>query len=351
MNRRPFLHRCGFGLLRVLRFRLGGSLALRGDDDFDSAFDELEERLGLGGIVVDIKTFAGERLDDRLDPGRLVQVERFHFALGFVIVDRLEFERGIFRRADIIFRADFSPRLVIAGKFKPDRAALFDAHRVAGQVAGFRVARVQVALKLDSPPFDGVDEFLQLLQGFEHGHQLLAAKFFFVFQPQQRGVTGPELDEDLAHLIIIFDVFLALLALDLVERRLGNINVPPLDQLRHLAVEKCQQQGADVRSVHVSVGHDHDPMIAELLDLKGVFPVHRPEPGADRGDHVADFVIIEHLIEARFFDIEQFAANREHRLELPVPALLGRATGGITFDDVQFAHFRILLRTIRELPG
>src|SRR6185312_9813169 len=46
--------------------------------------------------------------------------------------------------------------------------------------------------------------------------------------------------------------------LRLVERRLRDVDVPALDELRHLPIEKRQQQRADVRAVDVRVGHDDD---------------------------------------------------------------------------------------------
>src|SRR3546814_8913025 len=61
------------------------------------------------------------------------------------------------------------------------------------------------------------------------------------------------------------DLFRAAAA-DLVERRLGNEEVPVLDQLRHLPVEEGQQQGTDVGAVDVGVGHDHDLVVAQFLE-------------------------------------------------------------------------------------
>ena len=41
----------------------------------------------------------------------------------------------------------------------------------------------------------------------------------------------------------VFQVLLVFAVLDLVERRLGDVDVAALDQFRHLAVEEGQQQG------------------------------------------------------------------------------------------------------------
>ena len=72
------------------------------------------------------------------------------------------------------------------------------------------------------------------------------------------------LDHHLHELAIVLDVLLEAALLDLVERRLRNVDVVALDQLRHVAEEEGQQQRADVRSVHVGVGHEDDLAVADL---------------------------------------------------------------------------------------
>ncbi len=80
--------------------------------------------------------------------------------------------------------------------------------------------------------------------------------------------SAPKRDEDAVELRVVVDVFLALLALDEVERRAGDVDFALLHELRHLAVEEREQQRADVRAVHVGVGHDDDPAVAQLGDVE-----------------------------------------------------------------------------------
>ena len=110
---------------------------------------------------------------------------------------------------------------------------------------------------------------------------------------------------------------------DLVERRLGDEEVPALDDLGHLPVEEGQQQGADVRAVDVGVGHDHDLVIAQLRDVELV----AADAGAHRLDEGADLLRREHLVEARALDVQDLAAQRQDGLVVAVAALLGRAAG------------------------
>ena len=66
--------------------------------------------------------------------------------------------------------------------------------------------------------------------------------------------------------------------LDGVERRLRDEDVAALDQLLHVAEEERQQQGADVASVHVGVGHQNDFAVAQLRGIE----VFLANAGAER---------------------------------------------------------------------
>ena len=59
----------------------------------------------------------------------------------------------------------------------------------------------------------------------------------------------------------------------------------------------------------------------------------------------------QHLVEARALDVQDLAAQRQHRLEFAVAALLGGAAGAVALDDEQFGLGRIALLAIGELAG
>ena len=77
--------------------------------------------------------------------------------------------------------------------------------------------------------------------------------------------------------LVVLDVLLALALLDAIERRLRDEDVAALDQLLHVAEEERQQQRADVRAVHVRVGHDDDLAVAQLGEIEIVLA----DAGAD----------------------------------------------------------------------
>src|SRR5688500_19925745 len=71
--------------------------------------------------------------------------------------------------------------------------------------------------------------------------------------------------------------------------------------------------------------------------------------GADRGDQRAEVGRAQHLVEARPLDIEDLAAEREDRLELPVAPLLGRTAGRIALDQEELGEGGIALLAVGEL--
>ena len=130
-----------------------------------------------------------------------------------------------------------------------------------------------------------------------------------------------------------------LLALeDFVQRRLRHVEVAHLDDLREIAEEERQQQRADVTAVDVGVGHGHDLVVADLVDVEVI-----ADARAHRGDEVANLFKGEHLVEPSLLDVEDFAAQRQDGLRLAVASALGGAARGIALDDVELAQCRVAL--------
>ena len=111
------------------------------------------------------------------------------------------------------------------------------------------------------------DRFAQLgqfLERFENVLQLRGRDFLVVGKILQPNILGAERDEDFVQLHVVIDIFFALLALDLIERRLRNVDFARAHQLGHLPEEKRQQQRANVRAVHVGIGHDDDAAVTQV---------------------------------------------------------------------------------------
>ena len=117
-----------------------------------------------------------------------------------------------------------------------------------------------------------------------------------------------------------------------------------VDQLWHLPEKECQQQCANVRPVDISVGHDDDFMIPQLVRIK-IIAANR---GAKRCNQSANFLASQHSVKARPLNVQNLAAQRQNCLIFTVSPLFGRATRRVTFDDEKFSFCRIALLTIRQ---
>src|SRR3989338_8542981 len=131
-----------------------------------------------------------------------------------------------------------------------------------------------------------------------------------------------------------------------VERRLGDVEVAGADQLGEVAIEEGQEQGADVGTVNVGVGHDNNAVVSQFGQVKLLADV-----GAQRDDQRLELVVGQHLVEPGLFDVQNFSAQRQDRLKLAVTALLGRAAGRVTLDNVEFRAGRVAGGAVGQLAG
>ena len=133
---------------------------------------------------------------------------------------------------------------------------------------------------------------------------------------------------------------------DLVQRRLGYVQMLRLYQLAHVAEEEGEDERPNVRAVHVGVRHDDDAVVAQPRQVDVV--VH---PRADGGYHRADAVVAQRLVGARLFDVQYLAPQRQNRLRIAVASALRRAAGGVAFYKIQLALPRVFLGAVGELAG
>src|SRR6267143_1939283 len=134
--------------------------------------------------------------------------------------------------------------------------------------------------------------------------------------------------------------------LDLVQGRLRDVHEPAIEERSHVSEEQRQEERRDVLPIDVRVGHRDDLVVSDLLRIE-LFG----DASANRGDERADLLVFQHLIEPGLFDVQDFPAEREDRLELAATTLLRGSAGGRPFDDEQLRLRRIALLAIRELSG
>ena len=176
--------------------------------------------------------------------------------------------------------------------------------------------------------------------------QIGGAAHFAIRQAQQCAIKAV-VEQIVFARPLVLQILLGLATLHFVERRLGDVEMAALDQVRHLPEEEGEQQGANMGAVDVGVRHDDDLVIAQLGDVE----IIAADAGAQSRDQRADFLRRQHFVETRAFDIQDLAAQRQHRLIFAVAALFGRATGRVTLDDEQFRLGGIAFLAVGELAG
>ena len=87
-------------------------------------------------------------------------------------------------------------------------------------------------------------------------------------------------------------------------------------------------------------------MITEFFDVELI-----PDARAERHNEGIEFVVSVDFIRTSLFDVQHLAPHGKDRLKTAVPALYGRACGGVALDDVDFAKRRIPLVAVLQLVG
>ena len=112
--------------------------------------------------------------------------------------------------------------------------------------------------------------------------------------------------------------------------------MPGGDQLPHIAVEEGEQNGPDMRAVLIGVAEDDDLVVFQPVQAKALVDI-----GAQRGDEGAEFLVVEHLVDALFLGVQRLAAKGQDGLKTAVAALLGAAAGAVALYDEQLVQLRL----------
>src|SRR5439155_15268386 len=183
-----------------------------------------------------------------------------------------------------------------------------------------------------------------VLHFFQQRDQLRARRRCAGHLGGQRAVLSDAGEEKLRHLLLVLQERLLLALGDLEQGRLRDVNEALVDQSGHVPEEKGQKQRAYVTSVNISVRHNNDAVIAGLRAIEVL-----GDARSERRDERSDLGGSEHPVEPRLLDVQDLAAQRQDRLEAPVPSLLGAAAGRVSFDDEDLREGGVLLLAVGEL--
>ena len=291
-----------------------------------------------------------EFLEARIDASHLVQVDHNELVIAGV-------GRGARRGVGVFF---FSPthrqfatrrlllrlhegfQLVAAGEPVLLDAIVNVVHR---QLAVGRIPSVYVVPQADAALFE---RHKRILEPRERPAELLhlLTGYLPAISRHEYSLAQPLIEQLRLHLLLGLHVIRLLLRPHAKQRRLGDVDVAGGHELIHLAVEKCQQERANVGAVDVGVGHDHNLVIPAFAKV-----CIDSNAGTDRRDHAPHLLVGEHLVVAAFVGVDDLAAERQDRLKFPAAATLGRAAGRITLHQVDLALLHVATGAVAEFAG
>ena len=238
---------------------------------------------------------------------------------------------------------------------RPLGVAFADFNHERRELPSFWISLGEVFLKVASVPTNRIAEFGKALEELEDFLQLAGTEDFAVRKIFDLHFIRTDADEDFVQLRIVIDIFLALLAFDQVKGRLGNVDFALFNKFHHVPAEKSEQKRANVRTIDIGICHNNDATIAKLLDIEATLAIllggSDADASADCRDEGLDFGVLKDFVEAGLLDVDDFAFDRQNRLESPVTALLRGAAGRVTFDHVEFGEVWVALGAIRQLSG
>ena len=131
-----------------------------------------------------------------------------------------------------------------------------------------------------------------------------------------------------------------------IQRRLGDIDMPVLHELAHLAEEESEQQNADVAAVYIGVAEQDDFVVADFVYFKFF-----AEVGADGVDERLYLFVANHAQGSGALHIQDFPSDGENGHGFGVAGFAGRSACGVAFHHIQLGLFGEARRAVRELAG
>src|SRR6266545_2342308 len=196
-----------------------------------------------------------------------------------------------------------------------------------------------------APPRELGEERAELQRPLERFEKSLLLERLRLARDLDGRALDPLGEQEFLHLALAHQIPLRLALLDLEERRLRDKEPPCLDDRHHVPEKERQEQGPDVRAVHVGVRHQDHLVVAQLRDVEFLGSDAR----AQRGDQQSNFLMRQDLVVARLLRVDDLAAQWKHRLDFPVASLLGRAPRRIALHEEDLAKLGVPLGAVGQL--
>ena len=227
--------------------------------------------------MLDFEAFSGEFVDEFLSGCGLVEfdelraaavggIDLFLFRLRRYIGEgefAFDWLRSLIVKIQIavafVELADLCFAWEVAG---PLGIAFADFDHESRELAGRGITFGEVFLKVAAVTPDGIAEFRKALEEFEDVFELGRVENFAVSEIFDLHFVCANSDEDLVELSVVIHIFLPFFALDEVKWGLRDIDFALLHEFRHVTAEEREQEGTNMRTVDVGIGHDDDPAVA-----------------------------------------------------------------------------------------
>ena len=111
--------------------------------------------------------------------------------------------------------------------------------------------------------------------------------------------------------------------------------MPVANKLRHLLIEKCDQQRGNMGTVNIGIRHDDDFFVAQA----GVI-IARACATAKRLHQIVDLLALLHFCSCGIGDVQNFAAQGKNGLGFPVARLFCATAGAVALHNENLRAFR-----------
>ena len=102
-------------------------------------------------------------------------------------------------------------------------------------------------------------------------------------------------------------------------------------------------------AVDISIGHDDDLVVTQLLEVQGFAVLLGANSHAKGGVNVLDLLAVEHAVFHGLLDVQDLTTQRQDGLEVTVAARLGRTTCGVTLDEVKLGLGGVAFGAVGQL--
>ena len=115
--------------------------------------------------------------------------------------------------------------------------------------------------------------------------------------------------------------------------------------------EERHDQGSDMRTVDIGIGHDDHFMITNLREVQRFWIFFRTESDTECREDITYLFTLEHFMLHRFLYVEDLTAQRQNSLMHTVTTGLSRTACGITLYEEELALRCIFGHAVRQFTG